>query len=464
MSSAGGGEVRRLLAPRTAFAWFVSQRGILIGFLAQALQYGASLVLLPLMLHRLTVVEIGIWYLLVAAQGFAAVADFGFGGAFSRNIAAAMAGASDVQAFGLAGQEDDCQPNFSLVAQIVRVAQVWYLALSAAVLLVMLTGGLWYVTRLADGQSVRLGQVQLSWVVMSFTIAVALYFSWVNPILIGAGRVQQDMITQVIGRGSFALLGAIALLAGGGLLGLACAQLAAVGLGRMAATLYLRPITVHLPFVQRGGAELRRVFALIAPNAGRSGLVGVSGFVITRFNLFAITSFAGLEAGASFAISFQLISSAVAVAQIPFQFFGPKLVGANVRGDKAAVRRTAVGLTLVYFLLFVSGALVVIAAGPMLLRLIGSHARLLPTPELALLTLVLLLEGIHSISASVIATMNKVPFVAAALLSAGAVALGSILIGWWGGGVVGIIACQGLVQLLYNNWKWPLVLWRETAT
>jgi O-antigen/teichoic acid export membrane protein len=462
MAAAGRG--RPPLAPRAALAWIAGQRGILVGFLAQALQYGASLLLLPLMLHRLSTAEIGIWYLLLAAQGFAVVADFGFGGAFSRNIAAAMAGARDVQAVGLAGHEGDSRPNYPLVAQIVRVAQMWYFLLSVAVLLLMLTGGLWYVTRLADGQAVRLGQVQLSWAVMSFTIAVSMYFSWVNPILIGAGRVQQDMVTQIINRGGFALLGAAALLAGGGLLGLACAQLAAVALGRIAAARFLRPITVHLPPTQRGEAELRRVFARIAPNAGRSGLVGVSGFVITRFNLFAVTSFVGLEAGASFAVSFQLISSAVAVAQIPFQFSGPKLVGANVRGDKAVVRQTAMGLTLTYFLLFVSGALVVMIAGPLLLRLIGSHARLLPTPELALLTLVLLLEGIHSISAAVIATMNKVPFVAAALLSAVAVALGSILVGWWGGGVAGIIACQGLVQLLYNNWKWPLVLWQETAT
>ena len=445
-------------------AWVARQRGLLIGFVAQALQYGASLILLPLMLRRLSTAEIGIWYLLLAVQGFAAVADFGFGGAFSRNIAAAMSGTRDIQAVGVAGQDGDGQPNYPLVARIVGLARIWYLALSVAVLLVMLTGGLWYITRLAEDQAVRLGQVQLSWVVMSFTIAVTMYFSWVNPILIGAGQVEQDMLTQVLSRGSFALFGATALVSGGGLLGLAGAQLAAVALGRLAAARFMRPIVVHLPPMKLGRAELGRLFRLIAPNAGRSGLVGVSGFVITRFNLFAITSFDGLGASASFAVSLQLISSVVAVAQLPFQLAWPRLVGANVRGDKAAVRRIAIGLTLAYIGVFLAGALAVIVAGPSLLRLIGSHAHLLTPPELALLASVLLLEGVHSISAATIATMNKVPFVAAAMLSALAVALGSILVGWLGGGVVGIIACQGLVQLLYNNWKWPLVLWRETAT
>lgn len=461
MSRSAGGAVRPW-RPQVAVAWFVQRRGFLVGYLAQALQYGASLLLLPLMLHRMSAAEIGIWYLLLAAQSFAAVADFGFSAAFGRNIAAAMAGAKNIRATGLDGQGSDRSPNYELVARIVGVARVWYLGLSAGVLLVMLTGGLWYVTELAQGQAVRLGYVQLGWCVMSFTIAVSLYFSWVNPILVGSGRVEQDMVTQVISRGGFALLGAGALAAGGGLVGLACAQLVAVALGRGAAALFLRPVAVHLHAVKQEWVEIRRLLGLIAPNAGKFGLTGLAGFVITRTNLFAVTTFIGLGASASFAISLQLVSAVMAVAQLPVQFAGPKLVGANVRGDKATVRRITVKLTLGYALLFVAGALGVMIAGPALLRLIGSHAQLLSTPELALLALVFLLEGVHGISAFVLVSSNRVPFLAAALLSAGAIAIGSFLAGKLGLGVIGIIACQGLVQLMYNNWRWPLLVWQET--
>ena len=456
------GRKARLPAPRATLAWFVRQRGFLVGFLAQALQYGSSLLLLPLVLHRLTAAEIGIWYLLMAAQTFATVADFGFGAAFTRNITAAMAGAATIQADGLAAPAEDGQPNYALVARIVGAARVWYFALSAAVLLVMLTGGLWYVTRLADGHAVRLGYVQLSWGVMSLTIAVGLYFSWVNPILIGAGRVQQDITTQVIGRGGYALVGAGMLLSGGGLLGLACAQLAGAVLARWAATRFLRPVAANLPAVRQSGKELRGLIRLIAPNASRYGLAGLAGFIITRSNLFAISTFIGLEASASFAVSLQLISILMVVAQVPLQFAGPRLVHANVGGDKATVRRITIKLTLAYVSLFIVGTVGVIIVGPTLLRLIGSRTHLLSASDLALLALVFLLEGVHVISAFVIASSNRVPFVSAALLSAAAVAIGSFLAGKLGLGVTGIIACQGLVQLAYNNWKWPLVVWQET--
>jgi O-antigen/teichoic acid export membrane protein len=440
----------------------VRQRGFLIGFMAQALQYGSSLLLLPLVLHRLTAAEIGIWYLLLAAQAFATVADFGFGAAFTRNIAAAMAGAAEIRVDGLAAQTDGGRPHYALVARIVSVARVWYLLLSAAVLLVMLTGGLWYVTRLADGQAVRLGYIQLSWAVMSFTIAVSMYFSWVNPILIGAGRVQQDMVTHVISRGAYAVFGAAALVAGGDLLGLACAQLAGVALGRWAAARFLQPITVHLPAARQSRQEFRHLIGLIAPNAGKYGLAGLAAFLITRSNLFVVTTFIGLEASASFAISLQLISVLMVVAQMPLQFAGPRLVDANVRRDKATVRRITIKLTLAYISLFIAGALGVIVAGPALLRLIGSQTHLLSTLDLALLALVFLLEGVHAISAFVIASSNRIPFVPAALLSAGAIVICSSLAGKFGFGVTGIIVCQGLVQLAYNNWRWPLLVWRET--
>jgi len=456
-----GGAVRPS-APRATLEWFVRRRGFLVGYLAQALQYGATLLLLPLMLYRLSTAEIGIWYLLLAAQSFAGVADFGFSAAFGRNIAAAMAGATSIRTIGLDEQHGDGTPNYELVARVVDVARVWYFALSAAVLLVMLTIGLWYVTGLAQGHAVRLGYVQLSWCVMSFTIAVALYFSWVNPALIGTGRVEQDMVTQVISRGGFALLGAGVLVAGGGLLALACAQLAAVALGRWAAALFLRPIATHLRSKRREWADIRQLLSRIAPNAGKFGLTGLAGFIITRANLFAITTFVGLEASASFAISLQLISAVMGVAQLPVQFAGPKLVGANVRKDRATVRRITVKLTLGYVALFVVGALGVVVVGPMLLHLIGSHTHLLSTPELALLALVFLLEGVHGISAFVLVSSNRVPFLSAAMLSAGAVALGSFLAGKFGLGVTGIIACQGLVQLSYNNWRWPLLVWQET--
>jgi O-antigen/teichoic acid export membrane protein len=449
------------LSQRLSLQWFAKRRGFLIGFLAQALQYGASLLLLPLTLHSLSAAELGVWYLLLTAQSFAIVADFGFNAAFARNIAAAMAGAEEIRTVGLAEVQEGA-PNHELVARVIKVARLFYFAISLFMLIAMLTIGLWYITWLAQGRAVDLGYVQLSWVMMSFTIALSLYFSWVGPVLIGTGRAQQDFLSQIVTRGSYLVIGAAALLADGSLLGLALAQLAAVALGRWAASLALRPFLLGLPSGWQTWTEMKGLLGLIAPNATKFGLAGLSGFVITRSSVFAIATFVGLEASASFTISLQVISAIMAVAQLPLQFALPELVAANVRVNKAKTRRIAIKLTLAFVAIFAAGATALLMIGPLLLQLIGSSTPLLSKVDFALLALVFLLEGVHWTSAFVILSMNQVPFTVAALASACLVAAGSILAGWWGLGVTGIIACQGLVQLSYNNWKWPLVVFRMT--
>jgi hypothetical protein len=61
----------------------------------------------------------------------------------------------------------------------------------------------------------------------------------------------------------------------------------------------------------------------------------------------------------------------------------------------------------------------------------------------------------HSIAASYLTTLNKVPFVGAAIVSGVGVALLTLLL-IKPFGIAGMVVAQGVVQLAYNNWKWPL--------
>jgi len=80
----------------------------------------------------------------------------------------------------------------------------------------------------------------------------------------------------------------------------------------------------------------------------------------------------------------------------------------------------------------------------------------LPPLPLAILGLVILLELNHSIAGNYLTTINVIPFVRAALWSGLSIALISILLvkvmGVWA-----LIVGQGVVQLAYNNWKWPIM-------
>lgn len=446
------------MKPLLAFAW--RHRGVSIGIVAQILQYGAALLLLPFIVVHLSAAEVGIWYIFVTVQGLATLADFGFLPTFSRAIATGYAGAPELQREGLAKASDGA-PNLVLVKSIVAAARQLYLGLSLVVALLLATVGLAYVTNLAEHASLDLGQARIAWLLFATGTAANLYFLWIDPLLIGAGRVPQTYIITIISRGGFALLAIAVLLAGGGLVAIGVVNLASVVIARLIAIAMIRPVLAPLATVASERGHRRDVLRALWPNASRMGLVAIGAFAINRANLLVLSSFVGLAGSASYALSVQILGALGAVAQLPTQVALPQIVAARVRGDRSAFRRLFLSRQAFLLGVFVCGALGVALVGQPLLRLIGSNVQLLSPPLFLLLSVVLLLELNHSNCANVITTGNRVPFVWPALLSGAAVVGLSSLVASWGWSVIGIILVQGAVQLAYNNWRWPLMLWKE---
>ena len=137
------------------------------------------------------------------------------------------------------------------------------------------------------------------------------------------------------------------------------------------------------------------------------------------------------------------------------------MVKLRVSRDLAGLRKLFLKRQAFLVLVLLAGMLLVAFAAQPLLSSIGSRVDLLPTPLLLLLGLAPMLEANHSNCGLVITTNNNVRFVAPALLSGLGVALLAMLSAWAGYGIAGVAISQGIVQLAYNNWKWPLVLWRE---
>ncbi|HEY0129937.1 MAG TPA: hypothetical protein VGB57_00935, partial [Allosphingosinicella sp.] len=71
-------------------------RAVAIGLVAQLLQYGGALLMLPLVLTRLSAAEVAIFYVFLTIQGLSLLADLGFQPTFARAFASAFAGASEL--------------------------------------------------------------------------------------------------------------------------------------------------------------------------------------------------------------------------------------------------------------------------------------------------------------------------------------------------------------------------------
>lgn len=439
-----------------------ANRALLIGLAAQLLQYGSALMLVPFMVTRLSKAEIGLWYVFVAIQSLAFICDFGFQPTFTRAFALGISGAARIERHGLGEASGTPRPpNFRLIAETMAAAKTFYLGLAGLILLVLVVVGLPYVSAISGEGGLDVRYAQVAWLVFALSIGLNLYFLWVDAALVGFGRVEQNYLYIIINRTASVTIAIGALLAGGGLIAVAAALAIGQIIARTVAIHLLRDLTRRCRTEQIERPAIGAALRAIWPNASRMGVVSIGAFLINRYTLFAVSAFAGIAVVGPYGLTLQMLSAVTAVAQMPMQISLSKLVDARVKRNNVALRQTFVSVMAAYAAIALVGAAFIVLVLPMALREIGSNIALLPTGTLLLLTLVLLLEGFHATAATFITTSNDVPFVRAALASGVAIAFSVTVAGWLGGGVAAMIACQGLVQLAYNNWHWPWRAWKS---
>ena len=432
-----------------------------VGVVAQFLQYGSGLLLLPLIVTRLSGDEVGIWYIFITLQGLAALADFGFQPTFARAFSSAYAGATQIMRRGHAATGRDA--NLPLVKDLIRLCRRFYAALSVATILVLFLIGTFYLPSVVRGESSSIEYVQSAWAILSVGTALTIYFAWNTGFLFGADRVSATYWAQIASRAGFVLIGGVALVSNWGLLGLAIGNLASVLAARIILQLSMSPLFRDLRGVQvvHGSEGRGALFSALWPNSARMGLVALGAFLITRLNVLVASSFFSLEIAASYAVTLQLMMAVHSVSQLPISVALPQMVRLRVTEQTRALRAMWISRQSLLLGLFVTGLVCVAFLAQPLFEFVGSNVALLPTPLVLLMGMVLLLEANHASCGLVITTDNNVPFVRAALLSGLAIALLSISAAWAGLGIGALILAQGIVQLAYNNWKWPLALWSE---
>lgn len=430
--------------------------------MAQFLQYGAALLLLPLIVTYLSPEQVGVWYIFIAVQGLAMLMDFGFQPSFARSFALAFSGARELAREGLAGERDE-SANYALAGKILLAARMIYAGASLVVLTILLSFGTLYIGWVAESAgALAHADVMMAWVIFSFAVSVNLYLMWVSPMLIGADQVDKNYLYLISSRGTFFLVGAVLLVQGYGLSGLSAAFLLGPLFARIAIAVFLHPLLADIK--KAGSPEFRaamRELETIWHNSKKMGMVSIGAYLINRYNIFVVSSFIGLSAAASYGITIQILMALNSVSQLAFHVALPKMVRARIENNLGQLKTLFAGASLFYLATFALGGVFVFLFGNSLLFLVGSSIKLLEGNFLLVLLIVFILEGNHSNSALTITTANTVPFVRSAIFSGVAIFCLSTLSGYFGLGMMGIILSQGLVQMLYNNWKWPKMVYEE---
>lgn len=445
-SARGRWGLRRIF--KSAVAW---------GFLAAFLRAGSSLIILPLLVHRVSSEELGVWYLFGAIAGALGVLDIGFSTNVARAAACAWAGAPRLLPFGLAGlgstPAEFSPPNRPLLAQLAASMDIFYrrAALAGALLLLVCAGpGIWTKTSILPHATALRAALPAFLLATGVNVWANLWLALLSAIH-QVHRVQHLFIVGLVCNYSvccaslLANLGIWSMVLGNLSMGLALAIL-----GRR--DFFARSGIQHVPSTPAARMEILRT---IWPNAWRAGVLHVATYLILSGNVLMSGIFLSLRETGSYGLTFQIVMMIVQVSGVWMQVKLPVFNQLRAQGrleELALVFTARLRLCLGTYLLGGCGLLLL---GPFALSLIGSKTPLLPLPMLSVLLIFVLLQMNHSQYEALVLTENRNPFMVPYLTSGVIiVALGLCLIptlGLWG-----LLLSATLVQACYNNW-WPIL-------
>ncbi|MBB1400984.1 O-unit flippase-like protein [Pseudoalteromonas sp. SG45-1] len=436
----------------------IVKKDILWGYLSQFFNMASSLLLLPFILYFMTTEDVGLWYVFVSIIGLIQLLEFGFLPTVSRYISYVYSGAQNIELDKVPDYEVDRGINIELLSGIIFSAKKIYGWVSILALLLLTIAGSVYISTLEYSGDRAL--VYSSWIIYGAAAIVIFYFGYYSSILKGRGDQTKLNKSIVLSKLSNIIITIPLLYAGFGLL--------AIALGVLMSAIVDR-ILVRFFVFDKCALETIEAFkiksdkdytSVIWCNAKLMGLVQLGNFLTVRSSVLIVSSVIGLEAAATYGFTLQITSVAVIVASMYFGLQLPLMNSAQVSNNITIIKSTflkSIGISWVLFFIYMFGT---ITLGVYLVEVLFDSANLLPRPMLIVFLIAAFLEMNHSLCTAYLTTKNTIVFmkpmlITGILIFSFSLCFGSIF-GLWG-----IILSQFFLQLIYNNWKWPLIVFTE---
>jgi O-antigen/teichoic acid export membrane protein len=434
-----------MLLLRSASFWAV---------LSTALRLGGGILTLPIALRSLSQDELGLYYTFVGISSLALLLDFGFAATIIRNASYAVGGAKSFKCKGMPELHEAGGVNWVLLDQLRLASQRWYLIVSVVLAFLLFVGGGGFIYRQLE--AAQLGHSYLfCWFLFAVSSTIGFATSYWQDLLMGIGQVAVSarigMITQAVNLGLLVVL----LLSGWGLWSYAVSSLVSIAVGRVLCVVEYRR-HVDMPNHDMTENSTTEILKTLWPMAWRQGVVALGAYLIVRGNTLVCTETLGLSETGKYGLTLNILTIVFQVVSTPLMMAWPAIGNLRVKDDVISIRKIFFLRAYGGLISAMIGLLVIANYGSIMLTWIGAKTTFIPFWPFLIFALVMWMETHHSMYAGLVLSENQNPFIAQAIISG----LLIFLLSWWTAprwGLLGLIATQGLVQLLWNNW-WTV--WR----
>jgi O-antigen/teichoic acid export membrane protein len=441
----------------------IGKKDIAWNFIATFMRVASGLIVLPLVLHMLPTQEVALWNIFLAVGGLAALLDFGFSNAFTRNITYVFSGVKTLKTTGyVVVNENDKSIDYGLLKSVVSAMRRYYGILSLVFLGIFFIISPFYFTTVLQKYTVDKSEVWIAWVVYGILVAYQLYTFYYSSLLIGRGLVKRSLQITIIGQTSRIVVSVICLLSGLGLLSLVIGQFTSDIVNRSLcyAAFYDKQMKQHLKVDNE--IPVKEVMRIMTPNSVKIGITTIGSFFINKAVMLIAPLFLIPADIASFGTTKQMIDLIISLGGIWLGTYYPKITLHMVNNETDSVKRLYIKAKLNLIASFVICGAGLIVIGPLLLEIIHSKTSLLPGFMILVFLIVSFFDANQGMGSTILLTRNEVPFMKAVIFSGIAVLILLYLglkftsLELWV-----MILAPGIAQSVYQNWKWPLQVKRE---
>ncbi|MDY0338196.1 MAG: O-unit flippase-like protein [Acholeplasmataceae bacterium] len=438
----------------------ITRRDVLWSYLGVIFNLGANLILLPLILHYLSGPEIGLWYVFVSIGTIVTLLDLGFSPTISRNVAYSWGGAKSLSDNDLLVNNDSfISPNKVLLLKVLVISKKIYLIITLFGLIGLVLFGTPYIIIVSNGENID--NLGLTWVIYLFSLLLSIYYSYYSSFLRGLGAIYEINLVLVISKTVVIVVSSLLLVFGFGILGVTVGFMCGVAVNRKLSNRIFKIKTKNIFDIKNRKVtfekyELKKVFKSIWIKAWKDGLVTISTFMSTQVNTIIISLYLSLEVAGVYSLSLQLISIIISLSSVFYNAHQPKLQHLYVIRDFEMSKKIMGASLIIYTLLTTVGVLTLLFLGIPILNFIRPSFSI-DISYILLLAMYYYALQLHTLFASYISNTNSVVYYKAFIVSSiFGVIVTILLLEFTELGIWSLILGPMFVQMLYNNWKWPL--------
>ena len=440
---------------------------VIWNYIGTIFSMGLGFFMLPILLKFLSADMLGIWYVMVSLSNIATLFTFGFTPAFSRNVNYCWNGARRLSKVGKDEETitDDNQVDYHLLNVVMKSCKLVYLFIAIlASVLIGIIGNFHLINISGD---IFNHNIEISWIIMVLAIYLNIYYAYYSSFLVGIGMVKESNKILVMS-GCIRLLVMFVLMKYGlGILGATLAYLV-WGIVFRCCSKYVfyhskcMKEAVHV--FKRNKIEIKEVFHCIDTiwyNAWRDGMVSLSDYLQTQASTLVCSLFLSLSDTAAFSLTTQLITSLGKGARSIDNAYAPEYQGAYIKGDIIRLKETKALCLTAFSIVYWIGIVAILLVGIPILQVIK--------PEVLLSISFILIYGLYqfiltyrNIFGAYLSATNRVIYWKAYVLTGvGSIALYTVILNYFGGGIWTIVFTSIVCELSYNFWKWQSIVNRE---